>query len=132
GSITVEKSIITVCMVIMMFVLVACEGNKVDESCADHYIKEADKIIDLVNDGNYEETHSNCDENMKSQLPVEDMEELTEIIEQAGKFSEISKASVEEKDDLYVTVLVAKYSAKKLVFTITLDENDKVAGLYIK
>ncbi|HIS29779.1 MAG TPA: DUF3887 domain-containing protein, partial [Candidatus Avamphibacillus intestinigallinarum] len=66
------------------------------------------------------------------QLPVEDMEELTEIIEEAGKFSEISKASVEEKDDLYVTVLVAKYSAKKLVFTITLDENDKVAGLYIK
>ena len=127
-----KKSIITLCIVIMMFVLVACGGNKVDESTADHYIKEAEKIIDLLNDGNYEETHSNFDENMKSQLPVEDMEELTEIIEEAGKFSEISKASVEEKDDLYVTVLVAKYSAKKLVFITTLDENDKVAGLYIK
>lgn len=126
-----KRFLITIFTVALMIVLVACGGNKVDDTIADKHIAHAEKIVSLLNDGNYEEVHSMFDEMMKAGLPVNAMEDLTPVIKESGSFEKIDKRSVEENEGMYTTVLAAKYSEKNRVFTITFDGNDKVAGLYI-
>jgi len=111
--------------------LAAC-GNKVDEATAEKYTGKAEEVILLLSEGKYEEVHAMFNEEMEDALPVGEMDALTPLIEEAGKFEKINKASVEEKDGYYVTVTVAKYSKKNRIFTITFDENDNIAGLYVK
>lgn len=115
----------------LIFMLVAC-GGKVDDATSEQYISQSEEIVDLLNNADYEEVHAKFDDNMKTLLPVEDMNEFTPIIQDSGSFKEIDKASVEEDDGYYVTVLVAKYSEDNRVFTITFDEDDKIAGLFIQ
>jgi len=123
---------ITILVTMLMLLLAACGGNKVDDATAEKYITQAEEIVALLNEQHYEEIHAKFNDEMKAGLPVEDMEELTPIIEESGNFQEMDKASVEEEDGLYVTVLVAKYSNENRVFTITFNEDEEVAGLFIK
>nr|WP_274308458.1 hypothetical protein [Solibacillus daqui] len=44
----------------------------------------------------------------------------------------MEKSTVEEKDGMKVVVLVAQYSNEKRVFTITFDDKDKIAGLFVQ
>lgn len=127
-----KKFLVTMFTVALMIVLVACGGNKVDDATAEKHSAHAEEIIGLLNDGNYEEVHSQFDEIMKLGLPVVDLEDLTPIIDESGTFEKIDKASVEEEEGMYITVLTANYSEENRVYTITFDGNDKVAGLYIK
>lgn len=127
-----KKIIVTVFGVVLIPMLVACGGNKVDDSTAEKYITQAEEIISLLNESNYEEVHAMFADEMKTGLPLEEMEELTPVIEESGNFEEIDKASVEEEDGLYISVLVAKYSDENRVFTITFNDKEEVAGLFIK
>lgn len=118
--------------VVMAFTLVACGGNKVDDSTAEKYITNAEEVVSFLNEGSYAKVHTMFDEQMATALPVEQMEELTPIIEQSGNFEKIDKSSVEEKDGIYVVVLVAKYSEENRVYTISFNEKEEVVGLFIK
>lgn len=116
---------------IVVLTISACSG-KVDDSTSEKYINKAEEVISLLNEGNYKEIRKMFDEEMESKLSEEQMEELTPIIEQSGTFDKIDKASIEEKDGFYVTVLVAKYSKEKRVFTISFNKKEEIAGLFIK
>src|SRR5690625_1145974 len=123
---------ITILVTKLMLLVAACGGNKVDDATAEKYITQAEEIVALLNEQHYEEIYAKFNDEMKAGLPVEDMEELTPIIEESGNFKEMDKASVEEEDGRYVTVLVGKYSNENRVFTITFNNDDEIAGLFIK
>lgn len=118
--------------ILFVLILVACGGNKVDEATAEKYLAKAEEVILLLNDGDYEAVYEKFNAQMQAGLPVSKMEELRPIIEEAGSFEEISKASVEEKDGIHITVSQAKYSDQKRIYTISFDQNDNIAGLFIK
>ena len=132
GDIKMKRILLMVLGVVMLFTLAACGGNKVGDATAKKYIAKAEDVVSLLNEAKYEDIYAMFDEQMKTGLPVEQMEELTPIIEQSGSFEKIDKSSVEEKDGFYVVVLVAKYSEEKRIYTITLNEQEEVAGLFIK
>ncbi|PFD71311.1 hypothetical protein COL10_19035 [Bacillus cereus] len=117
---------------IAAFVLVACTGNKVDESTSKNYIPKAEEIVSLLNEAKYKEVHEKFDSKMKAGLPEEKMKDLTPVIEKAGTFEKIEKQSIEEKDDLYTVILVAKYSREQRTFIITYNDKEEIAGLFIK
>jgi len=127
-----KRSLVIVFSVVLLLFLVACGGNKVDESTAEQYITKAETIINLLNESNYEEVYAMFSDEMKEGFPVVAMEELTPIIEGAGNFEKIDKASVEEEKGIYVTVNVAKYSHENRMYTISFNEDEEVVGLYIK
>jgi|SRR5690625_4402993 len=127
-----RKNILVFTISLLLIVLAACGGNKVDEATAEKYTAKAEDVILLLNEGDYEAAFELFNEEMKQGLPVSAMKQLTPIIEESGSYQEIDKASVEEKDGLYVSVLRAKYSEKNRVYTITFDSNDEVAGLFLK
>jgi|SRR5690625_3281982 len=126
-----RKLLFVMFSVVAMFVLVAC-GNKVDEDVSEKYIAKAEEIVALLNDANYQEVHAMLDEDMKVGLPEEAMEDFAPIFEQSGDFEKVNKSSVEEKDGYYVVVLAVNYSDENRVFTITFNDQDEVAGLYVK
>ena len=126
-----RKMLLMIFTVVAMFALAAC-GNKVDEDISEKYITNAEDIVSLLNDANYEEVHAMFDEDMKVGLPAEAMVELTPVIEQSGDFEKVNKSSVEEKDGYYMVVLAVNYSEENRVFTISFNDQDEVAGLWIK
>jgi len=126
-----KKMLLMVVGVVIVLTLVAC-GNKVDEATSEKYIAKAEEVVSLLNEGKYGDVHAMFDEQMKTSLPEEQMAQLTPIIEQSGDFEEIDKSSIEEEQDYYVVVLVAKYSQENRVYTISFNKKDEVAGLYIK
>lgn len=127
-----KKFLATILGFMAILTLVACGGNTVDDSTSEKYISKAEEVVSLLNELNYKEVHEMFNEQMKTELPEEQMEELTPIIEESGDFEKIDKSSVEEKDGYYIVVLVAKYSDENRVFTISFDNKDEVAGLFIK
>lgn len=118
--------------VFLAVVLAACGGNKVDDVTAEKYSAKAEDVILLLNEGNYEAVFEQFDDVMQEGLPVVAMGELTPIIKESGEFEGIDKASVEEKDGIFTTVSRAKYSDKNRIYTISFNEADEIAGLFIK
>lgn len=127
-----KRVLVAILSALTMLALVACSGNKVDDSTSKKYIKKAEEIASLLNAGKYEEVHVMFDDQMSTGLPVDKMEELTPIIKDSGAFKKIDKSSVEEKDDVYIVILVAKYSEENRIFTISFNDKEQVVGLYIK
>lgn len=127
-----KKVVLMMISVVTVLALVACGGNKVDDATAEKYITKAEEIVSLLNEGNYTDVHAMFNEEMETGLPLNDMEELTPVISQSGEFVEIDKASVEEKDGHFIVVLVAKYSEENRTYTLTFNDKDEVAGLFIK
>lgn len=110
--------------------LVACGGSS--DELSGKYVPMAEEVVTLLNEGAYDELHAKFGETMKSALPVEQMAQLGAVIEQSGEFEEFDKSSVEEQDGYYVVVLTAKYSEQDRVYTISFNDKDEVAGLYVK
>ncbi|EJR16715.1 DUF3887 domain-containing protein [Bacillus cereus] len=127
-----RKMLLIIISAIAVFVLVACTGNKVDESTSKKIISKAEGIVSLLNEAKYKEVHEKFDSKMKAGLPEEKMKDLTPVIEKAGTFEKIEKQSIEEKDGLYTVILVAKYSKEQRTFIITYNDKEEIAGLFIK
>jgi len=115
-----------------VMLLGACGDKKVEGETADRFIQDAEQVVTLLNDGDTEGVHGMLDATMKEQLTADQLDEVVGIIKESGEYEQVDKSSVEKKDEYYTTVLVVKYSEQKRVFTITFNEQDEVAGLYIK
>lgn len=127
-----RKMTMMVVLMLMVLGLAACGGNKVDDATTEKYRSVAEQVVSLLNAGDYATLHAMFGAQMKEGLPVEQMDELTPLIEEAGTFEKVDKFSIEEKDGFYVTVLVAKYSEEKRIYTISFSEDEEVVGLFIK
>lgn len=126
-----KKLLLIFISILAVSALAAC-GNKLDEETADQYITQAKEVVQLLNEENYEKVKEQFDAKMKAEFKEEHKEGLRSIIADAGQFKAFEKQSVEEKDSLYTVVLVAKYSKVDHVYTIFINENNEIAGLYIK
>lgn len=125
------KKVLALISICCMLVLVGC-GNKVETETAEKYYNHAESIVNYLNEKKYDEIIESFDENMKAQLTAEQLAQIEPIIEDSGEFEKISKKSIEEKDGIMITILVADYSKDKRIFTISYDKNEKISGLYVK
>ena len=116
---------------LVALLLVGC-GSNVDDATADKYIEQAKAVVENLNNENYEDIQAQFDETMKAKLTIEQMKEIAPILKASGQFQEFDKQSVEEKDGYYTTILVAKYSEEKRIYTISFNEQDEIIGLFVK
>jgi Protein of unknown function (DUF3887) len=124
------KKTIFLLSIFLLVGLVACGNN--DTSLMEEYVPKAEEVVKLLNDGSYEEVYHQFDETMKNALPVEQMGQLKTVIEKSGEFETFDKSTVEEQDGFYVVVLIAKYSNEDRVYTISFNDQDEIAGLYVR
>lgn len=127
-----KKICITFLGIVMLVVLTACGWSNVDDATVEKYSTKAEEVITLLNNGNYEEVHAMFDATMKTALPVTDMAEFTPILEESGTFESFHKSTVNEEEGFYITVMIVKYSNEDRVFTITFNDAEEIAGLFVK
>lgn len=118
---------------LLIMTLTACQKTNVDEETESHYIGMAKEVIELLLDYEFEEVFQRFNEELEESLPASELEDiLTPLIKKVGKFESYEVYAVEERDDLFVTVVVTKHEDGKLGFTITFEEDGKIAGLFLK
>lgn len=125
-----KKTIVILCS-LLVFILGAC-GNKVDDETADKYIGKAKDVVTSLNEEQYENVTAQFDETMKANLTEAQLAEISPILEESGAFEEIKKQSVEEKDGLKVVVLVAQHKKDKRIYTVSYNDREEIAGLFVQ
>lgn len=117
----------------LMFIFVACGGKKVDDVTSEKLLTKAEDTITFINKGDYKKVYEMFDKTMKKELPLETLtKNFAPVIEESGSFEEVTKSSVEEEDRYYVTSLVVKYSNKDRIFTVSFNDQEEIAGLFVQ
>ncbi len=125
------KKIVLLAM-ISVFLLAACGKNKVDETAADEYIQISKEVITLFNAEKFDDMRMMFDATMKDALPVEQLQEVSDIVKESGEFSSFERESVAKKEQYFVATIATQYQEANRVYTITLNEQKEVAGFYVK
>ena len=120
-----------VCSMLAVILLSAC-GNKVDEETEGKYIDKAVEVVHFINAGEFDKVIEQLNENMKAKLTAEQLAEITPILEESGSYKGIKKQSVQEKDGIIVVVLVGEYSEEDRIYTVSYDEEERSAGLFVQ
>ena len=121
-----------VCSMLAVVLLAAC-GNKVDEETEGKYIDKAVEVVHFINAGEFDKVIEHLNENMKAKLTAEQLAEMiTPVLEESGSFKGIKKQSVQEKDGIIVIVLVGEYSEEDRIYTVSYDEEERIAGLFVQ
>lgn len=114
------------------FILAACGSNKVDESTANTYIDKAEKVVTLLNEENFDELRTMFDDTMQDALTVDQLQQTNDIVKESGTFVSFEKSSVSFREGYYMVSLTTEYSEDKRVYTVTFDQQQRMAGLYVK
>lgn len=130
GSLRMKKLVILALATVLL--LAACGKNKVDETAADEYIKKSKETITLFNEEKFDEMRTLFDATMKDSLSVEQLQEVSDIVKESGEFVGFEKESVAKKEQYFVATIAAKYKEDNRVYTITLNEQQQVAGFFVK
>lgn len=112
-------------------------SGKFDES---EVKKEAREVIELVNAGDYQKlSDEKWSTVLKSTLPAEDIESgVKPVVDELGAFKSFEKDAVtgsKDKDtdqEYAVCVVKVKYEKRNAQYTISFDEDMKVAGFFVK
>ena len=130
------------CLSCIMFA--ACSGKSSDtgksSSASDEqkekYIEKAQNVITLFNEEKSDEIVELCDEAMKNALPKDKLSEVYTQLKSNGdfeKFLEGEMTKVEQGGKTFtVVVQQAKYGKNTLTYTISFDNEDKLAGIFYK
>ncbi|MCI9152473.1 DUF3887 domain-containing protein [Lachnospiraceae bacterium] len=129
-------------MCILAGLLFGCAGSqRLSDNFDEAEVKEAAKnIIETLNSG---EVEALVDEQwnavMKGAVDSEMLEDqILPIVEELGEFEGFDKEAVtgskdpDTEQEFAVAVIKAKYEKRKAQFTISFDEDMKVAGFFIK
>src|SRR5690625_6940458 len=127
-----RRNILVVFDIVLIVLFTACQKTNVDSETEEKYVEKGKEVVEALLDLDYETVYEQFNGQMQRELPVEDMHELTPVIEDAGEFEKIETTAIEERDGIYVTDIVTKHEERKLGFTVSFEENGEVAGVYIK
>ncbi|MGV3074835.1 DUF3887 domain-containing protein [Clostridium baratii] len=129
------KKLLSVFMVLFCgIIMVGCGTQKLSSNYSEEKLKAAaEETINNLNNNKYDEIVNGSRASLKAQLPKDKIKEAWEPLqEHLGKYKEISKISFQEKDGLAVVVAIAQYEEGKVQFTLSYDEDMKLAGIYMK
>lgn len=121
-----------VLVVLTVILLAGCGKNKVDDSTALAYIKQAKDAVTLLNEEKFDELRMMFDATMKDALTVEQLQQTVDALKESGEFSSFGDASVSKREGYFITILPTEYTKDKRVYEITFDDQQRLAALYVK
>lgn len=125
---------------ILALLLVGCSSEKSDLKKYDEeeMLKMSKEIIDTFNDKEFETFVEKYPmDDLEEEVTVEDLEDAYYLLdENYGKFEKTGKyLALEEEDEGYLYGVIEQemiYEDGKAIFSLSFDENYKLAGFYIK
>lgn len=127
-------------LLVLSITLSACTSTKLADSYDENIVTErAKEIVEMINAQNFDQVNAEIRDDLQDQLTAEKLEEAigAKLVE-AGAFLEYqSTATLGQKsktsgEDYAVVVLVGKYENGNVVYTISMDSNLDIVGLYFK
>ena len=118
--------------------VVGCAGKELPGDLEkDNIVEESHKIIEMINDRDFEGVVETFRDDLKEQLTAQYLEQaVTEYLNQLGEFIEFKSDSVtaveENYEDMAVAVIGASYKEGNVSFVISFDTEMNVIGLYLK
>lgn len=120
--------------------LSACSSSKLADIYDETIVTErAKEVVELINSQDYEKVNAEIRDDLQDQLTSTQLKDaLGAKLVVAGPFIEYqSTATLGQKsktsgEDYATVVLVGKYEKSILVFTISMDSNLDIVGLYVK
>lgn len=136
-------------LIILMFIfvfLVSCNNKSEEKNTKESkistdeqrqkYINKAQTVIKLFNDKKSKEILEMSSTELQTALTKDNLNIIYEKINLMGEFKDFSKnevTNIEEKNKNYIVVIQSvKYSKGELIYTISFDENAKLAGIFYK
>ncbi|OPF51375.1 hypothetical protein BH721_02255 [Clostridium baratii] len=129
------KKLLSVFMVLFCgIIIVGCGTQKLSSNYSEEKLKAAaEETIKNLNNNKYDEIVNGSRASLKAQLPKDKIKEAWEPLqEHIGKYKEISRISFQEKDGIAIVVAIAQYEEGKVQFTLSYDEDMKLAAIYMK
>lgn len=136
-------------LIILMFIfvfLVSCNNKSKEKNTKESkistdeqrqkYINKAQTVIKLFNDKKSKEILEISSIELQNAMTKDNLNIIYEKINSMGEFKDFSKnevTNIEEKNKNYIVVIQSvKYSKGELIYTISFDENAKLAGVFYK
>lgn len=102
-------------------------------------LSRAEELIDLINTKDYAAVVSQLRDDLETAIKPEELKTAWgPTLEKAGAFVEVSKTVVSgtkdpsTDEDYAVAILVCKYENASLTYTISVDRNLEIVGMYMK
>lgn len=131
---------ILITILLISVILSACTSTKLaDIFDEDSVIDRAKEIVELLNAYDFETVNAQLRDDLQDQLTITQLQDaLEDKLVNAGAFIEyqssaaVGQTSKSTGEDYATVVLVGKYENATIVFTITMDANLDIVGLYAK
>lgn len=133
--------LITLCMLLVIATLCGCNMSSTNLPKGmdpDKALSQAQGIAMSLSKGEYDKVAEQFSDNMKAELTVQDLRDaLEDEVEKRGAVTKILSwstrgASDDETGEYAVFVLVCKCEKGSATFTICLDKESKICGLYMR
>lgn len=112
------------------------KSSSVSSGQKEKYIEKAQNVITLFNEEKSDEIVELCDEAMKNALPKEKLSEVYTQIKSNGDFEKFLEGEMTKAEQggktFIVVVQQAEYEKNTLTYTISFDNEDKLAGIFYK
>jgi len=135
-----KKLLSPVAAVLLILALTACSSSKLAEGFDTDTVKtQTEALINLTNDQNFDGVVAMIREDLQSQVTADSLETgWKPLLDSSGAFEKISSTAVYGQKDqstgenYAVCVAVCKYANTSRTFTISMDTDYKIVGLYMK
>jgi len=137
--------------ILVTFVLVACADESSDDNPEDtteeseetveneseapdeELVTLANEFINNIATGEYEAASQQLNETMKEELTPEALDEMwVTVQDQVGEYISHEYNSTQEAEGYQVILLDGLFENSDVVFQVTFDENQQIAGFYIQ
>lgn len=136
---TKKRIRILLLLAMMAFLTAGCSSTKLSDSFDEAAVKEAaQKAVDYMNAGEYEECVAMMSQELQEALPAETLAaNVGMLAEQKGAFTEYKSVTVVgQKDndgvDYAVAVVVAAFEKGNITYTVSFDAGMEIIGIWMK
>lgn len=133
-----KKYIVIPVLILALGLFVGCGSKRLPDGFDEDQVKSvANDFIDKINGGNYEECYNQFGAIMKDSMTEEKLTStFTPILESLGEFKQIKKYSLSSANslgtDYAVCTVTCEYANGNATYTISIDKDQNIGGLYIK
>ena len=125
---------------IFSITLSACNSVKLADIYDENIVTErAKEVVEMINSQDYDKVNAEIRDDLQDQLTASKLKDVIGAkLDEAGAFIEypsittLGQKSKTSGEDYATVVLVGKYEKSTVVFTITMDSNLDIVGLYVK
>ena len=127
-------------LLVFSITLSACNSAKLADIYDENIVTErAIEVVEMINSQDYDKVNAEIRDDLQDQLTASKLKDVIGAkLDEAGDFIEypsittLGQKSKTSGEDYATVVLVGKYEKSTIVFTITMDSNLDIVGLYVK